>query len=384
MSVVLLHGAAHWERRLFGCPLGKAFEVERWTFSVERLLSMKAVRLMQLGKPLEDAEVAVPDIGASEVLVRVASCGICHSDAHYRAGVSKLNFLPRTLGHEVAGRVEAVGNEVTRVAPGDRVCIHYLVSCGCCDFCRRGNEQFCAKVQMIGKHREGGYAEFIAVPNRNVFPLPDQISFEQGAIMMCSSATTLHALNKARLKPGETVAIFGFGGLGFSALQLAQAFNCGEIYVVDINPAKLVTAAKLGGIPIDATAGDPVRQILHATSGKGADVAIELVGSSGTMQQALRCLAVQGRAAMVALSEESISLLPYPDLINKEAEIIGISDHLASELPILIDLAHSGKLRFPEGTLRFVDLDAAQINAALVAVEKSTDHIRTVIVPTSS
>jgi D-arabinose 1-dehydrogenase-like Zn-dependent alcohol dehydrogenase len=84
------------------------------------------------------------------------------------------------------------------------------------------------------------------------------------------------------------------------------------------------------------------------------------------------------------LSEESISLLPYPDLINKEAEIIGISDHLASELPILIDLAHSGKLRFPEGTLRFVDLDAAQINAALVAVEKSTDHIRTVIVPTSS
>jgi len=344
---------------------------------------MKAVRLMQLGKPLEDSEVAIPDIGAYEVLVRVAACGICHSDAHYRAGISSIDSLPVTLGHEVAGRVEAVGKEVTYVSPCDRVCIHYLVSCGACDFCLGGNEQFCAKVQMIGKHRDGGYAEFIAVPGRNVFALPDEISFEQGAIMMCSSATTLHALKRARLKSGETVAIFGFGGLGYSALQLARAFDCGEVYVVDVNPAKLATAAALAAVPIDATAGDPVQQILHATSGKGVDVAIELVGSASTMQQAVQGLAVWGRAAMVALSKESMSLLPYPDLINKEAEVIGVSDHLASELPVLMDLACNGKLRFPEGTLRSVNLNATQINAALDAVENSTDHIRTVIVPRS-
>jgi threonine dehydrogenase-like Zn-dependent dehydrogenase len=198
---------------------------------------------------------------------------------------------------------------------------------------------------------------------------------------MCSSATALHALNKARLKSGESVAIFGFGGLGFSALQLARAFDCGQIYVVEINPAKLATAVAFGAVPIDATASVPVQQILDATSGRGVDVAIELVGSAATMQQAVRCLAVQGRAAMVALSRESVSLLPYPDLINKEAEVIGVSDHLASELPVLMDLARNGKLRFPEGTFAFVDLDAAQINAALDGVEKSTDHIRTVIVP---
>jgi 2-desacetyl-2-hydroxyethyl bacteriochlorophyllide A dehydrogenase len=342
---------------------------------------MKAVRLAQLGKPLEEAEVAVPELGPSDILVRVAACGICHSDAHYRAGTSPIDSLPVIPGHEVAGQIEAVGKEVTHVSPGDRVCIHYLVSCGRCDFCVRGHEQFCAQVQMIGKHRDGGYAEFIAVPRRNVFALPDEISFEQGAIMMCSSATALHALNKARLKPGETVAIFGFGGLGFSALQLARAFNCEEIYIVDINPAKLATAANLGGIPIDGTASDPVQQILDATSGKGVDVAIELVGAAATMRQAVGCLAVQGRAAMVALSRESMSILPYPDLINKEAEIIGVSDHLASELPVLIDLARSGNLLFPQGTFRFVDLDATQINATLDAVEKSTDHIRTVIVP---
>jgi len=345
---------------------------------------MKAVRLVRLGKPLEDAEVSLPDIGASEVLVRVAACGVCHSDAHYRTGISPIDSLPVTLGHEVAGRVETVGRDVHHVSSGDRVYVHYLVSCGCCDFCRRGHEQFCSKGQMIGKHRDGGYAEFIKVPGRNVFLLPDEIPFEHGAIMMCSSASALHALNKARLKSDERVAIFGFGGLGFSALQLARAFGCGEVYVVDINPAKLASIATFGGIPIDATTADPVEEIREATDGKGVDVSIELVGSAITMGQAVGCLGVFGRAALVGLTAESLSVLPYTEVINKEAEIIGVSDHLATELPLLMQLARNGKLCFPEGTLRSVGLDAAQINAALDALVRSSDHIRTVIVPTTS
>src|SRR6266850_85597 len=342
--------------------------------------SMKAVRLVRLGKPLEDSEVSLPDIGASEVLVRVAACGICHSDAHYRAGISPIESLPVTLGHEVAGRVETVGRDVHHVSSGDRVYVHYLVSCGCCDFCRRDHEQFCSKGQMIGKHRDGGYAEFIKVPGRNVLVLPDEIPFEHGAIMMCSSATALHALNKARVQSGEAVAIFGFGGLGFSALQLARAFGCQKIFVVDINNKKLTTAAALGGVAIDATAGDPVQQIREATGGKGVDVSLELVGSAITMGQAVRCVGVLGRAALVGLTAESMSVFPYTELINKEAEIIGVSDHLAAELPLLMEFARSGKLRFPRETLRFVDLDVGQINAALDAMESSTDHIRTVIV----
>jgi len=342
---------------------------------------MKAVRLIDLGKPLEECEVAVPDMRPSDVLIRVAACGICHSDAHYRAGISKIDSRPLTLGHEVAGRVDAVGKDVTHLSPGKRVCIHYLVSCGSCPFCLRGNEQFCARVQMIGNHRDGGYAEFIVVPARNAYSVPDEISMEQAAIMMCSSATALHALNKTRLKSMESVAIFGFGGLGFSALQLAQARDCGEIFVVDINPAKLATAAALGGVPIDANAGDAVEQIRAATGGKGVDVAIELVGAASTMVQAVQSLTIQGRVAMVALSKESLSLRPYPELINKEAEIIGVSDHLASELPGLLDLARNGKLRFPEGTLRSVNLDAAEINAVLDTLDESIGHIRAVVVP---
>jgi D-arabinose 1-dehydrogenase-like Zn-dependent alcohol dehydrogenase len=342
---------------------------------------MRAVQLTQVGKPLQDAEVETPTLGSSDVLVRVAACGICHSDAHYRGGISPIAHLPLTLGHEVAGRVEAVGEEVTHVSPHDRVYAHYLVSCGHCDVCRRGREQFCVQGQMIGKHRDGGYAEFIKVPGRNAMVLPDEIPFEHGAIMMCSSATALHALHKARVQSDDSIAIFGFGGLGFSALQLARAFGCREIYVVDINPAKLASIATLGAVAIDATARDPVAQIREATAGKGVDVAIELIGSALTMGQAVRCLGVFGRAALVGLTAESVSLLPYTEIINKEAEIIGVSDHLATELPLLMQLAGDGKLRFPQETLRFVDLDAAQINAALDAVEKSVDHVRTVIVP---
>src|SRR5215831_3195211 len=213
---------------------------------------MKAVRLVQVGKPLEQADIPIPEIGSSDVLIRVAAAGICHSDAHYRAGISKIDSLPVTLGHEIAGRVEEVGSDLINASPGDLVCVHYLVTCGRCDFCKRGHEQFCRQVQMIGKHRDGGYAEFIKVPGANAYKLPDEIPFEVGAIMMCSSATVLHALKKARFKTGESIAIFGFGGLGFSALQLARAFDCGDVYVVEINPAKLESAATMGAIAIDA------------------------------------------------------------------------------------------------------------------------------------
>src|SRR5438477_363565 len=111
-------------------------------------------------------------------------------------------------------------------------------------------------------------------------PIPEDISFETGAIMMCSSATALHALEKARFKAGESIAIFGFGGLGFSALQLARAFDCGDVYVVEINPAKLASAANMGGIAIDARTEDPVEQIKEATAARGVDVAFELIGSA--------------------------------------------------------------------------------------------------------
>jgi propanol-preferring alcohol dehydrogenase len=340
---------------------------------------MKAIQLTGIGQPLESRDLPVPQPGADDVLVKIKAAGICHSDAHYRAGVSAITSLPVTLGHEMAGLAEKTGQNVKHIVAGDRVCIHYLAFCGVCRFCALGQEQFCAAGQMIGKHRDGGYAEWVLVPAGSVFKLPPEISFEAAAVMMCSSATSLHALNKARLQPGESAAIFGFGGLGFSALQLARARGAGNVYAVDINPAKLKTAAEFGAIPIDARQGDPARQIQQLTKGRGVDVALELIGLPETMEAAVRCLGRFGRAALVGLTQKSFAVTPYQEIINKEAEIIGVSDHLAAELPSLLEMARTGRLQFPAETIRTIPLQAAAVNATLDGLELGTGQIRTVI-----
>ena len=340
---------------------------------------MKAIRLGAIGSSLELADIETPIVGAHDVLIRIKAAGICHSDAHYRAGVSPVAPLPLTLGHEVAGVVEQVGSEVASFTTGDRVCVHYLVTCGQCAFCLAGTEQFCPEAQMIGKHRDGGYAEFIVVPERSLFRLPGEIPFEQGAILMCSSATSLHALNKARLRSGETAAIFGVGGLGISALQLARHFGAAEVYAVDINPRKLALAERLGAIPVNAATRDPVEQLREMTNGRGVDVALELVGLPLTMRQAVQSLAILGRAALVGLTRERFEVAPYSELLNKEAEIIGVSDHLASEIPLLLDLVRTRKLDLSHGVIRTISLEAGAVNEALDRLEEFSDDVRTVI-----
>jgi propanol-preferring alcohol dehydrogenase len=326
-------------------------------------------------------EVDVPEIGARDVLVRVKAAGICHSDVHYRAGTSLVHPLPLTLGHEVAGVVEKAGADVTTFKAGDRVCLHYMVTCGDCFHCSRGSEQFCTSGKMIGKYRDGGYAEYIGIPARSAFLLPAEIPFEQGAIMMCSSATSFHALRKSRLQPGESVVIFGLGGLGMSAVQLARACGALQVYAVDIKAHKLEMARRFGATPINAAETDPVNEIERLTGGRGVDVALELIGLPLTMEQAVKSLAVLGRAALAGISDQSFAIAPYYDLINKEAEVIGVSDHLAQEIPLLIELARQGKLDLSEVITHTVPLDADAINDTLDRLERFSDAIRVVITP---
>ncbi|HEX8899568.1 MAG TPA: zinc-binding dehydrogenase [Chthoniobacterales bacterium] len=342
---------------------------------------MKAVRLTAVGSPVEEQAIDVPAVGENDVLIRIRAAGICHSDAHYRAGVSATAPLPITLGHEIAGVVEQVGTAVRNFKPGDRVCIHYLVTCGKCAFCRSGNEQFCPDGEMIGKHRDGGYAEFIAMPERSVFHLPDEIPFEKGSILMCSSATSLHALNKTRLRAGETVAVFGIGGLGISAIQLARNSGAAQVFAVDINPRKLEYAARFGAVPINASEQNPLEQLREMTNGRGVDVALELVGLPLTMRQAVQSLAALGRAALVGLTRDTLELAPYAELINKEAEIIGVADHLASEIPGLLELARTRKLDLSGDLVRTIPLETSGINAALDSLENFSADVRVVIVP---
>jgi len=343
---------------------------------------MQAIRLTAPGRPLELQDVPVPSIGPRDILVKVKAAGICRSDMHYRAGVSPVFPLPMTLGHEVSGVVERVGAEVTTVTAGERVCLHYLVTCGDCNYCVGGHEQFCRTGHMIGKHRDGGYAEYIAVPARNAFHLPDEIPFTQGAIMMCSSATALHALKKAEIVPGDRVAIIGAGGLGMSAMQIAKAFGALDVFAVDIDPMKLELAAGVGAIPIDNRKGDAVAEIRRLTGGDGVDAAIELIGLPATIRQAIESLAIMGRAVVVGLSKELVQVDPYNELINREAKLIGCSDHLAQELPLLIELVRRKKLDLSGVVTQTLPLDAGGVNAVLDRLEQfGAGQVRAVIVP---
>lgn len=234
---------------------------------------MRAIRLLRYGSPLEEQHVADP---TGEAVVRIRAAGICHSDGHYRAGRGT-TALPLTLGHEIAGVTER----------GERVALHYLLPNG----------------DMLGKEADGGYAEMIALPRANLVRVPDEVPFDQAAIMMCSTATAYHALRLAKLQPGESVAILGFGGLGFSALQLAKSLGAGDVYVADAFPEKLAIAEKFGAIP----------------ELRAADVALEFTGSENLALRALRLLKPGGRLMIVAINLRSMKETRTRTCLRKSA-----------------------------------------------------------------
>ncbi|MBX3038457.1 MAG: zinc-binding dehydrogenase [Anaerolineales bacterium] len=342
---------------------------------------MKAVRFVGVKQALEMQDIPVPEIGERDILVKVKAAGICHSDAHYRAGISPVKPVPLTLGHEVAGVVEKIGSQVTKVKIGDRVCLHYNITCGDCYHCSTGNDQFCEKVLMLGHYTNGGYAEYISIPARNAIHLPDEIPFEQGATLMCASATAFHALKKSRIKAGERVAIFGVGGLGQSAIQLAKAFGAIEVFAIDINQEKLNLAKEYGAIPVNAKEVNPVDEIKKLTNNKGVDVAIEMIGLSQTMKQAIQIAGVMGRVIIVGLSSQPIEVNTYTEILGNEVELIGSNDHHLAELPLLVDLARRKILDTSKIVTKTVLLDAEEINQVLDDLENFSSDVRTVIVP---
>jgi 2-desacetyl-2-hydroxyethyl bacteriochlorophyllide A dehydrogenase len=302
---------------------------------------MHAVRLTNLASPLIDADILEPSVGDNDVLIDIRAAGICHSDAHYRAGGGSVT-LPLTLGHEIAGVVHDTGQ---------RVALHYLHDDG----------------RMLGKEVDGGYAERIAVPAANAVPIPDGVSFETAAVMMCSTATAYHALRLSALKPGESVAILGFGGLGASAAQLAKVMGAASVFAVDRVEEKMELAASFGAIP---TSVEDLRDI---------DVVLDFAGHPATTLQALRALARGGRIMIVAINLRELAINPYRDVLAGERHIIGVSDHTREELVELLQLAHRGVIDISRVITRRVSLGAAAINEVLDDLDRGTKHLRTVI-----
>lgn len=287
--------------------------------------------------------------------------------------------LPVTLGHEIAGVVTDVGDGVEAFREGDRVALHYLVSCRKCGHCLRYGEQFCVEGAMLGKDRDGGFAERIVVPALNAIPIPPEISFREAAVMMCSTATAYHALRLSNLSVDDSVALIGFGGLGASAVQLAGVMGAREIYAVDLVRQKLDLAESFGAEPVPAARGGFREALIGATGGRGVDVALDFTGSEAACLDALRSLAPGGRLMIIAINARSLTFDPYADVLGRERRIIGCSDHTRAELFELMDLTRRGDIDLSRVITRTVAREAAAINEVLDDLDRGTAHLRTVV-----
>ena len=340
---------------------------------------MRSLQITGKGQPLEARECSAPVPGHGEVLLRIEAAGICRSDVHYRSGTRPVPALPVTPGHEIAGTVDAVGDDVDDLVPGDRVGVHYLITCGNCRQCRSGAEQFCSRGEMVGLDRDGGYAESIVIPAVNAVPIPEQVSTRAAAVMMCSTATAFHALRRGAARAGDSVAIFGVGGLGMSAVQLAMAMGASTVFAVDVNPAKLAVAEQFGAVGVDGRDGHAGDRILARFG--GADIALELVGLAKTMRGAVESLRPGGRAVAVGITEDQMELNPFRDLVLREVSMVGAADHLFDELRVVLDMAARAAIDVDAMVTSTVPLDADTVNTAMDRLEGFGDDIRTVIVP---
>ena len=322
--------------------------------------SMIAVRLHRIGAGLNVDRVKVPTVGQSDVLVDVKACGLCHSDMNYRDGVAPVGKMPITLGHEIAGVVAKTGVNVSEIREHDRVLVHYIVSCGRCSFCRGGLENYCVHYRMIGKDIDGGFAEFVRVPARSIVKLPASLPFEQAALMGCAVPTAYHALKRGRVRRGEVVVIFGIGGVGIHAVQLAtKIFKARMVIAVDVLDWKLKLAREIGAdAVVNAAKQDVPKAIGKITGGNLGDVIVDFVCHNKTMKQAVASGGKGGRIVFVGITKDSLQITPYKTLLGSELELIGVDDHLYSEMIELVQIVHDRRISLSRSVTHTVPLYA--------------------------
>ena len=283
------------------------------------------------------AQARVGEPGTGEVVIRMEACGLCHSDL-FIASLEKLPHLPLTLGHEGIGRIEAIGAGVTGFKPGDRAGLTFLAAtCGACEFCRNGCERFCPRQLNFGYTVDGALAGYAVAPAPMLFRVPDSLSAAQAAPLCCAGWTAYGALREAALEPGQSVALFGMGGLGHLALQYARHLGL-RVAAVDMSESKLDMARSLGA-DFTVAAGDAGRALQKQWG--GADAAIVLTGSPVAMQQAFRSLKRRGTLITSGLSTNQYEL-PIVDTVLKGISIRGSFLGSRDDLDEVFRLAQSG------------------------------------------
>ena len=301
--------------------------------------------LVYLGpRRMELQDAAPPAPRPDEVLVKVEASGVCGSDLHGYLGKSRNRVPPLVMGHEFSGTVTAVGADVRDLVAGAAVTVYPLITCGRCPACRRGDTSQCPARQVIGIHRPGGFADFVAVPRASVVPLPSSISVFTASLAE-PLANAVHIFDRNAHGLVRRIAIFGAGTQGLMALHLARLLSPVTLVSVDIVPARLALARRLGATAaLNAQTEDVVGRIRELSGGDGVDLAIEAVGSSPTRQAAVASVRTGGRVALLGLGEE-ITPLHALDIVNREVEIHGSYAYTYDNFVRAVELLGSGLIQ---------------------------------------
>jgi len=311
---------------------------------------MKALVLKEYDH-FEYEDVPDPVVGPASVLVQVKACGICGSDVHGMDGSTGRRIPPVVMGHEASGVVAETGANVTAWKTGDRVTFDSTIHCGTCLFCRRGQINLCDNRRVLGVscgdyHQNGAFAEYVAVPEHIVYRLPEDLSFEQAAMVEAVSIAA-HAVGRTRVSFDDCALVIGAGTIGLLVVQALRAAGCGRIIAVDLRQERLDLACELGAdCGLRADDADVPKEALRLCRSSGADVAFEVVGLQETLQMALGGLRKGGSLILIGNLSRSVAL-PLQEVVTKELSLHG-SCASAGEYPTCLDLLARGKVRVDE------------------------------------
>ena len=268
-------------------------------------------------------EVPIPEISEDEVIIRVKKCGICGTDPHIFKGNFPAPF-PLIMGHEFSGEIVNVGKQVKSVAIGAKVTVDINISCNHCYFCRVGQKLLCESIKQIGVHVDGAFAEYVKVPQGNIYTLPDEMDWEKAAYIE-PLACAIHGLERARMTIGSSVAIIGAGPMGLALGKLAKLNGAAQVILTELNQSRIEKAKAIGADHvIHAGQENPIEAVKELTEGRGAHFVFEAVGSSYTYRQAFEMVRRGGTliAYGAAPADAAIDIKPF-DIFSKELTIVG-------------------------------------------------------------
>lgn len=311
---------------------------------------MRALRMVEFGRDPELMEIPDPAPGPGEVVVKVGAAGACHSDLHvlYELDASAIWQLPMTLGHETAGWVHALGSGVTGLAEGDPVAVYGAWGCGFCARCAVGFENYCERPSMIGGGGlglDGGMADYLLVPHqRHLVPLPDGLDPVTAAPLTDAGLTPYHAIRRSwpKLTPDASIVLIGVGGLGHVGVQIARATTAAQVIAVDVKDDALELARKVGAEHALRSDADAAAKIRELTGGRGADVVIDFVGATTTLELARAVVRPMGDLTIVGIAggEIEVSFFSQPYEVSIATTYWGSRPELVE----LLALAGSGRI----------------------------------------